>query len=51
VKKQPSGEIAPSVEIVEQARVLLNVLKYSNKNLNKPTTPKATKDMFNRINV
>jgi hypothetical protein len=32
-----------------QARILLSVLKYSNKHLNSPGTPKDVRQMFNKI--
>jgi len=36
-------------EVAEQARILLNVLKYSSKHLQSETTPRAVKAMFAKI--
>ena len=37
------------VDFLHQANVLLNVLKYSNKHLSSPSTPKSVQQAFNRI--
>lgn len=44
-----SGDRKSLDEVVEQAKNLLSVLKYSNKHLKSETTPKAVEQMFSRI--
>jgi hypothetical protein len=42
-------DLLPTVPAAPQARILLSVLKYSNKNLHSPGTPKDVRQMFNKI--
>ena len=37
------------MDLTEQAKNLLTFLKYSNKHMRDPTTPKNVKDAFNNI--
>jgi len=49
VERSPSNASLTPAELTEQANVLLNVLKYSNKHLSSPSTPKSVQQAFNRI--
>lgn len=48
-EKISSGDRKSLDEVVEQAKNLLSVLKYSNKHLKAETTPKSVEQMFSRI--
>jgi hypothetical protein len=49
MERSTSSATSAAAELTEQATVLLNVLKYSNKHLNSPSTPKAVLQAFSRI--
>merc|ERR550525_330361 len=49
MERSSSNASTAAVELAEQASVLLNVLKYSNKHLNSPSTPKSVLQAFSRI--
>jgi len=49
MERSTSNATSAAAELAEQATVLLNVLKYSNKHLNSPSTPKAVLQAFSRI--
>merc|ERR1712037_270101 len=50
MERSTSSATSAAAELTEQATVLLNVLKYSNKHLNSPSTPKAVLQAFSQIN-
>merc|ERR1739844_560442 len=49
MERSTSSATSAAAELTEQATVLLNVLKYSNKHLNSPSTPKAVLQAFSQI--
>jgi len=49
MERSSSNASTAAAELAEQASVLLNVLKYSNKHLNSPSTPKSVLQAFSRI--
>jgi len=49
IERSSSNASTAAAELAEQASVLLNVLKYSNKHLNSPSTPKSVLQAFSRI--
>jgi len=49
IERSGSNASTAAAELAEQASVLLNVLKYSNKHLNSPSTPKSVLQAFSRI--
>jgi len=49
MERSTSNATSGAAELAEQATNLLNVLKYSNKHLNSPSTPKAVLQAFSRI--
>merc|ERR550525_1788446 len=49
IGRSHSNASMKAADLTEQAMVLLNVLKYSNKHLNSPSTPKSVLQAFSRI--